>query len=95
MPGQWCHFKQWLLALESALCLPRKHSPFRLLIASRHAVCVCEVMVVVVVAMEGEVIQFQSVVKLAEGSRGWKHTIIGASRADGDRQGGGNIFKKW
>lgn len=41
MPGQRCHFKQWLLALESALCLLRKHSPFRLLIASRHGVCLC------------------------------------------------------
>lgn len=41
MPGQRCHFKQWLLALESASCLLRKHSPFRLLIASQHGVCVC------------------------------------------------------
>ncbi len=42
----------------------------------------------------GGVIPFQSVVKLAEGSRGWKHTIIGASRAAGDWRGKGNILKK-
>lgn len=53
MPGQRCHFKQWLLALESAPCLPRKHSPFRLLIATRHGAWMCVNVCVVEVVGRG------------------------------------------